>query len=255
MTEEAARGGVDAEGLVAEINAVEIEFEDFVFSQPPLDARREHHFTELAIDRLLGREEEVARQLLRDGRRALPGFAGAQIGEHGAQDRHAVDALVFVEAAVFDGDEGLRHVGRQIVQVHPLPIVRSAHAKHLTASVEEHGRLLTVERPECVSVGDLRQTPIDPEPKRHDDKQNHARNGAADTPPRPGAAVQKFGDVLLGGGCAQLGPIDTAWVWLLIVAQGGLRKFVSNRGNAEFRPEEIRRLRGCVSNTISPSAP
>ena len=52
LAEEAARGGVDAVGLVAEIDAVEVEFENLVLGQPPLDARGQHHFAQLAVDGL-----------------------------------------------------------------------------------------------------------------------------------------------------------------------------------------------------------
>ena len=68
----------------------------------------------------------------------MHGFASAQVCQQRAQYRHAVNAAVFVEAPVFDGDEGLPHVGWQVGEVNALPIIGTTHAEHLAIAIEEH---------------------------------------------------------------------------------------------------------------------
>jgi hypothetical protein len=50
---------------VAEIHLVAVEGEDLVFGVPTLDLEREDRFLDLALDRLLRFEEQLARELLR----------------------------------------------------------------------------------------------------------------------------------------------------------------------------------------------
>src|SRR5581483_11099041 len=71
---------------------------------------------DLALDRALLRQEQVLRELLRDGRPALTQAPVQDVGDESADDTERVDAVMFIEAAVFDGDEGLRHIWRHVLQ-------------------------------------------------------------------------------------------------------------------------------------------
>ncbi len=116
LAEIALRGLLDAVGAGAEINAVQIQFENLRLGEFPLQPQREQHFLQLAMDGTLLREEEILRQLLRDGGGALGHAAVQNVGDHGARDAERIDAVMLVEAAILDGDEGLRNVARQFLQ-------------------------------------------------------------------------------------------------------------------------------------------
>ena len=73
MTEEAPRGGIDPVGAAAEIDAVEIELEDLVLGELPLERERQDRFLDLAAEAAVVGQEDVARQLLGDRRAALAG--------------------------------------------------------------------------------------------------------------------------------------------------------------------------------------
>ena len=70
------------------------------------------------------REEEVLDELLGDGARALLDLAGLQVDEGGARDAREVEAVVAVEAAVLDGDDGLLQGVRRVLE---MDVVRVAH--------------------------------------------------------------------------------------------------------------------------------
>ena len=63
-----------------------------------------------------GREEEAARQLLREGRCALGVVMQVKnVVAHRAQDAQIIDAAVLKESPVLDGDDGMRQTGRNFV--------------------------------------------------------------------------------------------------------------------------------------------
>ena len=61
------RCGLNAEGAAAHVGAVEIEFENVVLAQPRLEPHRQKSLAHLAVNRALVGQEQVLRQLLRDG--------------------------------------------------------------------------------------------------------------------------------------------------------------------------------------------
>ena len=94
---------------------VEIELKDFVLGVGALNPQRDEHFLDLAIKGLLIRQEEVFRDLLRNGRGALRAatLIALKIKHRGAQNPLGIDAGMFVEIFVFGrqegGDDLLRH--------------------------------------------------------------------------------------------------------------------------------------------------
>src|SRR3546814_12277051 len=79
MAEEAVRRGVDAIAAAAEIDFVEIEFEDLVLREFPFERERQNHLAHLACPGIAVRQEDIARELLRDRRGDLHPAAGAVI--------------------------------------------------------------------------------------------------------------------------------------------------------------------------------
>src|SRR5262249_54678240 len=112
----ALRGGLDAVGTGTEINAVEIEFEDLVLTVLVFEPERQHRLLQLARESAVRREEQVFRELLRDGRAALLHATAKHIRDHGAADADRINAMVRIESAVLDGDESLRHIARQFLE-------------------------------------------------------------------------------------------------------------------------------------------
>ena len=101
------RRGGDAVVTQAEIDLVEIEFEDLVLRISRLDPEREQHFANLTLERALVGQKEVLGDLLRDGRGALHA-AIALDQDHGrADDAFRIDTGVAVEILVFRRDESI----------------------------------------------------------------------------------------------------------------------------------------------------
>ncbi|HRH85495.1 MAG TPA: hypothetical protein PLO41_01495, partial [Rubrivivax sp.] len=108
----------DAVGPVAEEDLVQVELENLILGQLALNDVGEHHFLQLALVGLLGRQEKVARHLHGDGAAALLLFMGVGEFQHGAQHRQPVDARVLIEAIVFGGDDRLLEQGRHLLDGH-----------------------------------------------------------------------------------------------------------------------------------------
>jgi hypothetical protein len=66
--------------VLAEVDLVQIGFEDLRLGIPPFDQDRQPGFLQLAQDRPLARQQSVLDELLRDGASALYSAAPAKIG-------------------------------------------------------------------------------------------------------------------------------------------------------------------------------
>src|SRR4249920_4060933 len=109
------RSLLDAVGARAEVDPVEIEFENLRLGELALEPDREQRLLQLTIDRAFLREEKIFCELLRD-RRATLGYAAVEdVGDEGAADAERVDAAMLVEAPILDGDEGFGNIGRQFL--------------------------------------------------------------------------------------------------------------------------------------------
>jgi hypothetical protein len=122
------RRGGDAERPPAEEDLVEIELEDAILRQRALEAQGEQRLTDLARDRELVAQEEIARHLLGDGARPdRPPVAAVvhQVLQARAQNVGHADAGVRVEALVLGGDEGVDHaLGHLPDRYEDAPLVR-----------------------------------------------------------------------------------------------------------------------------------
>ena len=123
VAEEAARSGVDAIGAAAEIDAVEIELEDLVLGEAPFERHRQYGLAQLAGEAAIVVEEDVAGELLGDGRAALRPAAALDAHDQGADDADRIDADMRAEAAVLDRDHRVAHDRRD-------PVVGQPFAEH-----------------------------------------------------------------------------------------------------------------------------
>ena len=104
------RSGGDAVGAHAEIDFVEVEFEDALLGEGALDLHRQQRFLDFARERQLVGEQEVLGDLLGDGGGTLRPAAAAvllYVERGGARDAGEVDAAVLVEILVLGRDEGV----------------------------------------------------------------------------------------------------------------------------------------------------
>ena len=77
-----------------------------------VDARGHDHLADLALVADVVADQQVFRDLLRDGRAALRPAGLGDVGDEGADQAALVDALVLIEALVLGGDERLLHIFR-----------------------------------------------------------------------------------------------------------------------------------------------
>ena len=132
--EEVAGGGLYSVRAAAEGHDVEVALKDLVLAELFLHGNGKFHFPQLVAVILvtaendffvvlhIGVNDHVVDVLLRDGGRTAVGAAGS-IGHQGADDALHVHAAVFVEPVVFDGQHGVDHVRRHLVEGHRLPVL------------------------------------------------------------------------------------------------------------------------------------
>jgi len=99
------RRGGDPVIAEAEVDLVQIQFEDPLLGIGGLDSHRKQDFPDFALDGAIRGQQEVLRHLLRDGRSAL--HMALPLGEHqgGAQHALGIETAVGVEILVLGGDE------------------------------------------------------------------------------------------------------------------------------------------------------
>ncbi len=116
VAEIAVRRSLDPIGAGAEIDAVEVELEDLVLGVFVFEPDRQDGLLDLARHGAFLGQEQVLGELLGQGRAALHAAAADDVAQQRTGDPHGVDAVVDIEAPVLDGHEGLRQVGRKVLQ-------------------------------------------------------------------------------------------------------------------------------------------
>src|SRR5438876_9565209 len=94
------RGGLDAVGVIAVVDGVQVADEDLVLRPAAAELDRETRLLDLALEGALAAGIEVAHELLRDRGSAFDDLAGADVTPESAGDPDVVDAAGLVEAAV-----------------------------------------------------------------------------------------------------------------------------------------------------------
>src|SRR5690606_8054072 len=122
--------GLDPVGVVAEVDGVQVAGEDLLLGHLPLEPLREHDLLDLAVERLLLREQLELHQLLGDGRAALADPALLDVGLEGAQHAPDVVAVVDPEALVLDGDDGVDDVLGDLLELDRLAVLLVLEGGH-----------------------------------------------------------------------------------------------------------------------------
>jgi hypothetical protein len=76
----------------------------------------EQHLRQLALHGLFARQEKVARHLHGDGAGALRMVARDDVGQGGARQAIKVHGAMLVETRILDGQQGLAHAQRDLLQ-------------------------------------------------------------------------------------------------------------------------------------------
>jgi hypothetical protein len=119
-------GRLDPVGAAPEVHGVEVGLEDLVLRELLLELDGEVRLLDLLPQVPRGaRAGRVLQVLLGDGRAALDGGTGPDIGPDAAGQGPVVHALVLVEGGVLDVDDGLAHDGRHLVESDRLPVLGS----------------------------------------------------------------------------------------------------------------------------------
>src|SRR5271170_6020718 len=107
---------IDGEtAALAEVDFVGVEFKYFLLVEAMLELEGDDDLDDLALDAFFRREKETARQLHGERGTALLFLAGGYVAIDGFNEPPLIDAAVFEEAAVFDGQHGLHEIGRDFV--------------------------------------------------------------------------------------------------------------------------------------------
>jgi hypothetical protein len=106
---------VDGVGTaLADIDLVGVHGEDLLLVEVRLELEGDHHLGDFARDGFLGGEEEVFGELLGDGGAAALLAHGDDVLHDALRGAAPVDAAVLEEAAVFDGEDSLHHLWRNL---------------------------------------------------------------------------------------------------------------------------------------------
>ena len=164
LAEIALRRRLDAVGAGAEIDAVEIELEDLRLAELALQPERQRRapapcgssVRSCVRNRFLASCWVSVEPPCDTPRRS-------DVGDDGAGDADRVDAVVRIEAAVLDRDEGLRHVARQVLQRHGGAAHVAARGQRLALQIDDLDRRRALGDFERL---DRRQMRADPDRRR-----------------------------------------------------------------------------------------
>ena len=117
-----SRRALNAISARAEINPVQIEFENLVLGKFALKPQRQNRFLNFPRCGSLLRQKEIFCELLRQRRAALhPSACMEYIAQQSARNPHRVNAKMAVEPMILNGDERLRQIFRKFVKRHLSP--------------------------------------------------------------------------------------------------------------------------------------
>ena len=145
-----ARGGLGAEHALAPFDDVQVDLQDPALFHDMLDHDGDERLLPLAPGRALARQEEILRQLLRDGRAARDDAALLAVLLARFLDRFPVEALMIDETRVFRDHDRALQVRRDALVRHPRVAqlgLRVLLAQHLQALLHEGGGLGIVVAP------------------------------------------------------------------------------------------------------------
>ena len=208
LLEERLRGRLDAVRAAAEVDGVQVLGQDLVLGELALDLDREQALAHLLLERarrdhvgldaglgILGvlTRVDVLDELLGQRRAALDDLARDEVGPRGAEDPGDVDAGVFVEPLVLDGDHRVLELQRHVRERDDRPVHRRVQGRDLVAfAVVDVGGLQRRGR-----LGEL-ELRVDVEQRQQ--QADHGNEGHDDEHPPPAAEPGFETFPLLGGG-------------------------------------------------------
>ena len=192
---ESGRRAREAVGALTEVNLIQIDLEDLVLRELLFDLEGHRDFIELARVRAVGREEEVSRDLLRDGRAPLGAAPEENVHDGRAQNPRDLHAVVLVKAVVFGREDRELDVFGNVLQVHEVAALLSEFADELPVGAPHAKRNLRT----IVRKGvDGRELPVD-EREDEDAQEDAAEQGCGGESEEPAEkAAESRG--LLGSG-------------------------------------------------------
>src|SRR6266853_5629208 len=147
------RSGVDPVGAGAEIDPVQVDFEDLVLCETVLEPERQQRLPDLAGEAALRSEEEHFGELLGDCAAALNDVPSTEIGHGGAHQADRVDPEMAVEAAVLGRDDRLRQIGRHLLQGQRLAEQSAEIGQRAAILGEDRDGRAALRRPELTGIG------------------------------------------------------------------------------------------------------
>lgn len=181
LTEIRVACGLHAVRAGTEVDEVEIALEDLVLRVVALDLQREQRLLDLAAHGLFVRQEQVARELLRDGARALLDLLVLVVRQRRAGDAAEIHAAVAVEALVLARDDGLAHHGWYLRDrhVHAVLVVQAREERAVAREDARGARWLDRRQPADVGqVLTVRREHGDAhDPDDEHDRDQHDQNG------------------------------------------------------------------------------
>jgi hypothetical protein len=130
-------GCVHAVGAGSEIGRVQVAQENVFLLELAFQPYRKHRFLDLAAERPFRRKKHQACKLLGDRAPALPRAAGLGIPPTGPQYSPGIDAVVLVEPSIFDCDDRLRQMRRQIRSCQLVPFEYPAAGENVALGAFE----------------------------------------------------------------------------------------------------------------------
>ena len=99
-------------GTIPQVDLVEVQLENFILAERPLDAKCQQDLRQLAQVGLLAGKKEITRHLHGDGACATSLFTGTRQFNGSSHQPREVHAGVFIEMIVLGSQEGLHHQRR-----------------------------------------------------------------------------------------------------------------------------------------------
>src|SRR5580698_386739 len=112
--------------MLAEVHLVHIHLEDLLFREAVLELEGDHDLGDLARDLLIRSEKKPTRKLLRECRSTAIHSMCKDILYGAFEGADVVDAAVLKEAAVFDREDRLHHLRRNLAIGHHAPFGAAA---------------------------------------------------------------------------------------------------------------------------------
>ena len=182
LAKQVPRHRLDAVDAATQIDAVQIQLEDFFLGELGVDHQRQHRLADLAAVGLLVRQKQRARELLRERAAALDRARFLDVAEHRASERDRIDARMPEEAVIFDGDERVLKVGWDLGERHVLTVL--VHPEPAGAVGSQEPGVANA----ALQAGDGIRLPERPRQRdrAHDDEdgEDDAGNAVADPHPR-----------------------------------------------------------------------